>query len=383
MSIYCNVCGSPMREPEYSSGAGASLTSLCRIVFVPTTVRVCVECSHVQTDEVIDTVKYYDKDYDILLESEEDDQIYDVVNGTPLFRTQHQIEVLQRKMNFAAGDKLLDYGCAKSSTYKALSKARSDLVLHLFDVSDRYVPFWSDFIGADHWATYTPRADWKNYFDVVTSFFAFEHIGEPVTALLTVKDLLRNGGRFYCIVPNVFTNVADFIVVDHLNHFTPASIAHMFKAAGFCNVEIDETSHRGAFIIIAEKSERQGVATYDVAEIPAFIETAEDLGVFWSGIAVNVRAFEATVGRAEKLAVYGAGFYGAFIAATLKEPDRIQCFLDQNPHLVGRTINGKPVLHPIDVPKDISTLMVGLNPANAKNIIAQVPTLASLNKFFI
>lgn len=383
MSTHCNVCGSRMRAPTYSSGAGASLTSLCRVVSAPTTVRVCGGCSHVQTDEVIDAANYYDKDYDILVESEEDDQIYEVVNGTPLFRTQHQIEVLQRKLNFAAGDKLLDYGCAKSSTYRALSKARSDLALHLFDVSDRYISFWSDFVTADYWATYTARPEWQGYFDVVTSFFAFEHITEPLKSLRTVKELLRIGGRFYCIVPNLYTNVADFIVVDHVNHFTPASIVHMFREAGFGNVEIDETSHRGAFVIVAEKSERPDVTPHDATEIFKFIETAEDLGDFWSRIAVNVRAFESTVSRAEKLAVYGAGFYGAFIAATLEEPERIQCFLDQNPHLVGRTMNGKPVLHPIDVPKDVSTVMVGLNPANAKNIIAQVPTVASLRKFFI
>ena len=372
-----------MPAPSYISGEGASITSLCRIIATPTLVRICDGCSHVQTDEVIDSGSYYDKDYDILVESEDDDQIYEVLDGKTIFRTQHQISVLERKLNFKSGYKLLDYGCAKSSTYKALSKTRSDLKLHLFDVSDRYVSFWSDFLSEDYWATYSPRGEWLGYFDVVTSFFAFEHITEPLKSLQNVRDLLRTGGLVYCIVPNFFTNVADYIVVDHVNHFTPISIQHMLKEAGFVNIEIDEKSHRGAFIIVAEKAENSDAESINFSNMSKYIKTSKELGNFWSEIAEKVRDFELTIEANEKLAIYGSGFYGAFLSAALKKPENIHCFLDQNPHLVGRTFNGKPVIHPINLPEDLTTLMVGLNPANAKSIIEQIPSVSSLRKFFI
>lgn len=384
MNHQCNVCGTTLSPPIYESGSGASLTSLCRIVHTPTTVRVCPACAHIQTDEVVDSALYYDKEYDILVESEEEDQIYEVVDGTPVFRTAHQIAVLQKKLKIAPGTRMLDYGCAKSSTYRALAGARPDLQLHLFDVSDRYIPFWSAFLTEDRWATYEPRSDWSESFEVITSFFAFEHIPDPVASLRVVASLLRPDGRFYCIVPNVLTNVADLVVVDHVNHFTHTSIQKMFADAGFHRVDIDSASHRGAFVITAEKSADAPLQQADDGPaVGALLDEAGTMAGFWSVAAQRAREFERTLTNDDALVIYGAGFYGTFLAAALEQPERIRCFLDQNPHIVGRVVNGRPVIHPSAVPSEASVLMVGLNPANARTIIDKLPSLAALRKFFL
>lgn len=381
----CNVCGSALMRELYDSGAGASLTSLCRIVATPTRVRACPTCAHIQTDEAVHAPSYYDKEYDILVESEDEDQIYEVVAGKPVFRTAHQVAVLQRKLALKAGTRLLDYGCAKSSTYRALAQVRPELELHLFDVSDRYVPFWESFLAADHWSTYEPRAEWSGYFDVITSFFAFEHIPDPVASLRNVASLLRRDGSFYCIVPNVLTNVADLVVVDHVNHFTYTSILKMFANAGFGEVGIDDTAHKGAFVIVAKKQSPDCASSSkeNAPAVAALLEEAGQLGEFWSTAALRAREFEHTLREDDVLAIYGAGFYGAFLASALERPERISCFIDQNPHLQGRIVNGKPVVHPSSLPDGITTLMVGLNPVNARAIVAQLDCLNKLRKFFL
>lgn len=384
MTDQCNVCGTALMPALYDSGAGASLTSLCRIVDTPTRVRACPSCAHIQTDEAVHAPTYYDKEYNILVESEDEDQIYEVVEGAPVFRTAHQVAVLLRKLQLDVGMRLLDYGCAKSSTYRALAQARPDVDLHLFDVSDRYVPFWSTFLKADRWSTYEPRREWSEYFDVVTSFFAFEHIPDPVASLRIVSSLLRPDGRFYCIVPNVLTNVADLVVVDHVNHFTRTSILKMFSDAGFGRVDIDDTAHRGAFVIVAEKSPAAvHSAICDGSNVAALLAETRRLGEFWLTAAQRAREFECTLLEDDVPAIYGAGFYGAFLVAALERPERIRCLIDQNPHLQGRIVNGRQVVHPSSLPSDITVLMIGLNPANARAIIEQLESLRALRKFFL
>lgn len=379
MRAVCNVCGAALSPRVYTSGGDTSIDSLCRIVKLQTYVRVCTTCAHVQTEELLDTDAYYDKGYDILLESEDEDQIYEVIDGNPVYRTEHQVNTLLSKLQLKPGALMLDYGCAKSGTYRALGKVRPDLQLHLFDVSERYIPFWATFLSPENWAAYQPRPEWEGRFEVITSFFAFEHIAEPNKALANVAKLLKSGGKFYCIVPNIFTNIADFIVVDHINHFTEASLSHMFLAAGFNTVDIDTQSHRGAFVVTAEKALGQPKQ----ADVIGLLKGIHDMAEFWSAAAAKNREFERTLAADEVLAIYGAGFYGTFLFTTLRSPERVSCFLDQNPFLQGHSIQGKPVVKPSAMSAGVTTLLVGLNPVSAKSIVERMPTLASLRKFFL
>ncbi|MEF9481416.1 hypothetical protein [Ralstonia sp. 1B3] len=53
------------------------------------------------------------------------------------------------------------------------------------------------------------------------------------------------------IVPNTFTNSVDFLVADHVNHFTHTSLQTLLANHGFDLLEADAQSHRGAFVVTA------------------------------------------------------------------------------------------------------------------------------------
>lgn len=373
----CSVCGQALCDPLYTSGNGQSLTSLCRIHPGQTRVFACRNCAHLQTATIENVNAYYDSEYDILVESEEEDQIYEVRDGEPTYRTEHQIRVLQDKLGLRGHVDLLDYGCAKSSTIRALCAMAPGIAPHAFDVSARYIPFWEKFIPVGNWAVNTVKSEWTSRFDVVTSFFSLEHIPAVADSVLEIASLLQPGGIFYCIVPNVFGNSADFIVVDHCNHFTEPSLHRLLVDAGLQPREIDATAHRGAFVVVAEKP-----AHGEVVEVPAprtVIERTCDelsaLATFWRNAASRIRAYESGLKDDRRVAIYGAGFYAAFITAALAQPGRIVCYLDQNPFLQGKDFNARPILPPTELPEGVETVLVGLNPAHASAIIADIPAL--------
>lgn len=322
---------------------------------------------------------YYDREYNILVDSEEEDQIYEVVAGKPTYRTEHQVHTLRSKISLDRPIQLLDYGCAKSSTIRALVTHLPNIIPHLFDVSARYIPFWERFATPDNWAVNVPKPDWYERFDVITSFFSLEHIPTPNRTVQDITRLLAPGGYFYAIVPNVFTNVADLIVVDHCNHFTQSSLTQLITDAGLRLLEVDASAHQGALVVVATKPERNTCANAgDTAKrITEKRSELIEIADFWNAAAERVRDYETTL-RAP-VAIYGAGFYGAFIAANLGRPARVSCYIDQNPFLHGQTFNGKPVVPPAQVPVDVRTIMVGLNPVHAHKIIADVPVLQERN----
>ncbi|MFC5740290.1 class I SAM-dependent methyltransferase [Dyella tabacisoli] len=330
---------------------------------------------------------YYDTQYDILVGSEEEDQIYEVRDGKPIYRTDHQVNTLLEKLGFEQDVDLLDYGCAKSSTIQALCATPAKVRPHLFDVSKRYIPFWEKFVDSNNWAVNQTKPEWAAQFDVVTSFFSLEHIPTVLETMCDIAGLLKPGGVFYGIVPNVLSNIADFIVVDHCNHFTPTSLKQLLANAGLELQEIDERTHRGAFVIVARKPFSITAITPNISrsDIEHTCTELSLLADFWRGAAARVRAYETDLTDDDKVVIYGAGFYGAFISASLAHPDRVICHLDQNPYLQGKEFNARPILAPDKLPADINTVLVGLNPAHAKAIISDIPALAhrKLDYFYL
>ena len=93
----CNVCQTPLAAPIYTAAPQSSLSSLQRSMEGTLEVFCCAACGHIQTVELCDNGSFYDTEYDILVKSEEEDQIYAVEHGEKIFRADHQVALFQRK----------------------------------------------------------------------------------------------------------------------------------------------------------------------------------------------------------------------------------------------------------------------------------------------
>jgi FlaA1/EpsC-like NDP-sugar epimerase len=119
--------------------------------------------------------------------------------------------------------------------------------------------------------------------------------------------------------------------------------------------------------------------------VQAIVNQAHRIADFWQQAGARVQAFEQTLPPDVPVALYGAGFYGAFIASWLRQPQRIRHVIDQNAFLQGRQLHGAPVIAPGDLPADVSTLLVGLSPAHARQIVGDIDAFTgrSLNCFYL
>lgn len=382
--ITCKICENPFEAPLYEAPGSASITSLSTLSSNPVSVYFCQYCGHLQTPEIANVADYYDKQYNILTDSDEEDLLYKVIDGRKIFRIEYQAETLLNKLNLPPHARILDYGCAKSATLKKLQQTRNDLNVHLFDVSDAYVAFWEKFVSSENWAIYTLKPEWQNSMDVVTSFFSLEHVVNPKETLQQITDLLKPGGLFYTIIPNVLDNIADFIVSDHIHHYTEPSIRYLFQNTPLELLELDTHSHDGAFILIGQKVAISNASNI-LNQADNITETAQkliEIKDYWVELDTKINQFEQA--HPGKAAIYGAGFWGTYIASRLTHWDNLTYFLDQNPFLQAHQKEGKPVLAPEQLPDGIQTLYVGLAPTIARDVIAGISALQNreLNYFF-
>lgn len=374
--LLCNVCGTKLIEPIYTSTNNVSITSLCQVWPVSTTIFFCSCCGHVQTAEETNLADYYAENYKILLDSEEEDQIYEVCNGKSIYRTDHQVEAFFSLVTPPENARILDFGCAKSGTLRRIVERRSDIVPHLFDVSDMYLPFWGRFVKPENWAIFTTKNSWNSHFDLVTSFFSLEHAADAQGTVKKIASLLKPGGMLYAVVPNIFTNIADLIVVDHINHFTETSIRFVMQAAGLSILNIDSDLHTGAFVILAQNDGVKAAEKHQEL-VPSIGPLVERMVAFWKSASGNVRAFELEQALGKRAAIYGSGFYGTFIGTCIQNVSAIDCIIDQNPFLQGKRLFDKPVVSPDDLPPQVEVMYVGLNPVTARNTIGAVASWAN------
>jgi SAM-dependent methyltransferase len=321
------------------------------------------------TEQLLDAKHYYAEDYKILLSHDDEDQIYEMQTDRIVYRTQHQLATLLKKVQLKPNARVLDYGCAKAAMPKQLLALKPDLQMHLFDVSEMYKSHWAQFLPAERCAVDMTPTQWAHSFDLITSYFALEHIDDPVASMRKVADLLAPDGIFYGIVPDTVGNIADFIVIDHVNHFTVASLHFALKQSGFVDIQIDTQAHRGALVFMARKT---GNATAVEPDPRKAMNDAQHIAAYWNALSDGLsRGTDST----QPVAIYGSGFYGAFIATTLGTPSNLRCFLDASPYQQGKIVLTLPVLAPQDLPKDVKVLYIGLNPVIARNTVAQMSWL--------
>lgn len=369
----CLVChdASPVRlgrtDPPSLNSLGAVHPAAADITF-------CDRCGHLQTTPLADARAFYERAYAYHTGSLDEDRLLVPPDGPPRYETEVQAERMLARLSLRPGARVLDYGCGKGNTVRRAAAARPDLDVHLYDVTDRYVEFWRQFCPPDNWSVGTVPAGWRGRFDLVASFYVFEHVARPAEALREIAPLLAPGGRLYVMVPDAYQNPADLLAVDHTHHYSEASLRHLLGRAGFAEVEVAAGWFPPALVAVAGGwSAGRSTGPLPPAEVVAGLrERANGIVAFWRSGAERLRREEAALPPNAPVAVYGAGVYGAYVYTRLARPERVACFVDRNPFLNGREYYGRPVVPPDALDPAVRHVLVGLNPGVARRAMADV-----------
>lgn len=362
----CRICCSDLGEPVYSAGA-PSITSIATTLDVGASVYVCETCGHAQSPDLPDLATYYDTDYKITMASEGYDHLYDTVDGVQIFRAEHQSRLVRETCAPQAGARILDYGAAKAATLRRLLGEVPGAEGYVFDVSRDYQDSWRDWIPDARQAVYALPAEWAGAFDLVTSHFVLEHVADPLAMLRDLARIVKPSGKIFLLVPDAIVNPGDLVVVDHVNHFTESSIRAALARSGLKLDRLERGAYRGAYLVVASRATGEPAAL-DRALLARELADVREIAALWRDVRGIVDT-EAAALSSRKLAIYGAGFYGTFIAAALKNRVRPACFLDRNPHAQMTPHLGLAVLDPSALPADVDAVFAGLNPRIAREVL--------------
>jgi SAM-dependent methyltransferase len=367
----CRVCGAVV-EQLYRSPSDVAITSSASIIEATILVDSCSVCGHVQTQPITDLATYYSSQYNFQASSADEDDLCTRGGLGLVYRADLQAAIVEKLLAPAAAINVLDYGSGKARTLRLLAQRNAAIKPHVFDVSDAYRSYWDEFVSRDAQASFTIPGAWRGYFDAILSFFTLEHVDRPAVFVSELRSLLRPGGSAIVMLPNMYLNACDFVVADHINHFSSASLSRVFSEGGFAGAIVDAETQPGWYVVKAS-------ATGAPDAPSARREASKEVAFLWQSLGDRVREVEENH-RGERLAIYGSGVYGLFIASVLRRPESIACFLDRNPFRQGLSFLGAKVVSPQDIPEDVRLVFVGLNPVHARESIASIPALTAVER---
>lgn len=178
--------------------------------------------------EEVHTAGYYD--YEVLKD------VFD------RFMPEAMQRVLRVKRELQPSDDILEIGCSVGYFMDAVADYVHNVYGTEWDIkAQQYI---RSQINRDNIQVGSNPEDFGRKFDKIFMFHVLEHIGDPITFLTGLKQVLNHGGKIYIEVPNVDDVLVKTYACDafkdyyykkaHLYNFNKKGLAYIFKQAGFC-----------------------------------------------------------------------------------------------------------------------------------------------------
>jgi SAM-dependent methyltransferase len=263
--------------------------------------------------------------------------------------------------------RLLDIGCSNGNLLKSFHRHRPAWKLSGAELSDtfRETILSLPAVEAFYVGSNPVHAGYAGPYDVISLSHVLEHIPDPVSFLKAIADQLSADGRILLATPDLLQNPSDLIIADHCTHFDERSLRFVAESAGLA-VELMSPRLLPKELIAILSRLRTG-APGGSNNDPA--NASKERCLFYFRLLDDVRR-EARSAASENRPF---GVMGSSIAAlwTMLELGRsVDFFVDEDPHRVGHSLAGVPIVNPAEVPAG-GLVFIPMSVAVAEKIIGR------------
>jgi len=357
----CKVCGATALDEIREFAALPRVTSDCAPFRTGGHLAICEICGAAQAiaDErwLADIAEIYGS-YQIYHQSAGAEQHVSEPSTGGALRPRSEV-LLEHLLTLPAAPRsgrVLDVGCGTGGTLRAFA-ARGDWDLYGLEIDERNLPFVSAIPGFKRLYT-CPAQQLDLQFDLITMVHSLEHFPEPLGILSDLRSKVSPTGKLFIEVPNAAANPFEYVVADHMIHFTAETLAALLDRAGFTveclstdwvTKELSAVASKGSLNSAA--APRRGSIT-QVREQIAWLEMLS-------------AAARTAAGSAASFGLFGTSIAASWLWQSVR--DRVDFFVDEDVHRIGRTYLGRPVLSPDQAPPG-SLVFLALIPSVASTV---------------
>jgi SAM-dependent methyltransferase len=206
--------------------------------------------------------------------------------------------------------------------------------------------------------------------DCVVLSHVLEHVRDIETALAQVHRVLKPGGIAYIEVPDA-SRYAEFLVapfqdfnVEHINHFSAASLSNALRRAGFTiertvqkSINASATALYPALGVIARSTERRPTSPERDLDLQSALDAYIDRSrKMLDGIRTHL---DKALASEHEIIIWGTGQTTLTVLANVRLGPTVVAMTDSNPRYHGRRLGGVRVIAPEEVGRFAVPILIG------------------------
>jgi 2-polyprenyl-3-methyl-5-hydroxy-6-metoxy-1,4-benzoquinol methylase len=259
--------------------------------------------------------------------------------------------------------RLLDVRCGDGALLRSFAAEFPTWELIGVDRSESGADAVQAIPGVERFVVGSP-ADAPGRYDLISLVHVLEHVPAPLAFLSEIASKLTPEGAILIDAPNFATNPFDLAVVDHVMHFSLATLR--------------ELSHRAGYKLRAYSASlirKEHAALFTLADVTESVggraSRAPDSAVSAVSLLQGLATWLPKRFADQEIGILGTGIAATWACQQL--PNGAACFVDEDPHRSGKLYMGTPVVDPADVSDDL-TIFVAQPPSMAREIAERLAT---------
>ncbi len=357
----CLVCGNAALAPVETYRELSRVSSDCKQVPAGGAIGVCLACGAVHkpmTDRLRAEIGKIYAEYDVYYQGGGAEQVvFDPDGGPPVRRSDLLVRKLAAEGILAPKGDVIDVGCGNGVFLRSFAKSMPAWRLHGLDLDERYLEDLKSIPGFDGLATVDVK-QLKGSYQLISLIHALEHFFDPYECLAALTENLAPNGYLFIQVPNAEENPFDYLIADHVSHFTPATLVRLLQRAGLQALVMHRDWVKKELSVLACPSRSEahpGGAVQEEAR-PADPGALVEARIGWL-CDVQKQALE--LSETAPFGLFGTSIAGTWLTGVLG--DRLGFFVDEDPSRQGQSLFGRPILAPESVPAG-AQVFVSLSP---------------------
>lgn len=292
----------------------------------------------------------------------------DITSGKFLSRSDLLVNYLFNKSNLLELNympcTILEYGCGSAPFLDALENSEiRNYVVDLADLNDINCEVISKKSRFRKFYNITNQILDQTY-DLITLVHVLEHVDNPVVLLNNLSESLKDNGKLLVQIPNSSINPFDFIIADHLSHFSLANIIKLIQKTDLKVFDYSvETVPKEITLLLGKNHNEIKLPNFDdkLALPMDFFYDYENL--------INKLTSE------HEIIIFGTSIGALWLTSEIQRRGlKISAYLDEDEGRVGNNINYVEIKHPRDfnLPKS-GVVLIPLAPILVTEIFRKYP----------